>query len=184
MAKRSSPAINAGSMADIAFLLLIFFLVTTTLEADEGIKRELPPVLDEPKPALEQNILRVQINLNDEIYVNDNIVSISELSDLAKDFIDNNGDGSCEYCIGKQLSNSSENPSKAIVSIQSDRNTSYAAFIGVQNEVTAGYNKLRNKLAQKRYGENYEKLNYTQKMDIKKAYPLNISEAEPVDLGR
>ncbi len=180
MAKRESQTINAGSMADIAFLLLIFFLVTTTLEADMAIKRELPPITDEPTPpiVLERNILRVQINLNDELFVNDEVIPIAELRDLTKNFIDNNGDGSCEYCIGEQLNTSSDNPRKAIVSIQSDRNSSYAAFVEVQNEVTAGYNELRDKLSQKRYGDDFEKLNYSQQMDIKKAYPLIISEAD------
>lgn len=186
MARRGIPEINAGSMADIAFLLLIFFLVTTTLETDFGIQRKLPEKVDEEidmPPINERNIFTVLINSNDQLLVEDEFADISVVREKAKRFINNNGDGSCDYCTGSRSSSSSDNPTKAIVSLQNDRGTSYDMFIAVQNELTAAYNELRNELAERKYGRSYGDLPSDRQKEIRKLFPLNISEAEPVDIG-
>ena len=150
MAKRSAPEVNAGSMADIAFLLLIFFLVTTTIEKDSGINRKLPPMEEEDQPDViikQKNIFTVLLNGKDQLLVEDDLMEIKDLRVAAVEFLDNNGDKSCTYCQGPKDPTSSDNPDKAIISLKNERETSYAAYISVQNELVAAYNVLRNRRA-------------------------------------
>ena len=186
MAKRELPEINAGSMADIAFLLLIFFLVTTTMDVDSGISRKLPPWNDEeivdPPPIKKKNIFTVLINRNDQLLVEDDYMDIKDLRTAARAFIDNNGDGSCEECRGKGDPESSDSPQRAIVSIQNDRGTGYEMYIAVQNEITGAYNELRNELANRKFGADFDNLTPEAQDEVEKVYPMKISEAEPVSL--
>ena len=149
MAKRSAPEVNAGSMADIAFLLLIFFLVTTTIEKDSGINRKLPPMEDSEEDVIikQKNIFTVLLNGKDQLLVEDELMEVKDLRAAAVEFLDNGGDGSCDYCKGKRDPSSSDNPDKAIISLKNERETSYAAYISVQNELVAAYNILRNRRA-------------------------------------
>ncbi len=172
--RRKTPEINAGSMADIAFLLLIFFLVTTTMNTDRGIARMLPPKAEEnvpkPPPIKARNIFIVMANANNDLLVEEEPMNISMLKDAAKDFIMN----------PNKLPNLSEHPQKAVVSLQNNRLTSYEMYISVQDELTQAYMELRNEESQKRFARNYEDLKGDQLKEIKKAIPMNISEAEPV----
>lgn len=188
MAKRALPEINAGSMADIAFLLLIFFLVTTTMDVDSGINRKLPPwdeeQLDDPPPIKKKNIFTVLVNSRNQLLVEEDYMELDDLREAAKRFLNNNGDGSCDYCTGGLRSKlSSDNPGKAIISLQNDRGTSYKMYISVQNELAAAYNELRDELANRLYGKSYDDLDDEQQKEVQNAYPQKISEAEPVSLG-
>ena len=149
MAKRSAPEVNAGSMADIAFLLLIFFLVTTTIEKDSGLNRKLPPIEEDIEPPIikQRNIFTVLLNGKDQLLVEEELMEIKDLRAAAIEFLDNNGDGTCTYCQGPKNASSSDNPDKAIISLKNDRETSYATYISVQNELVAAYNVLRNRRA-------------------------------------
>lgn len=149
MAKRSAPEVNAGSMADIAFLLLIFFLVTTTIEKDSGINRKLPPMEESDVDVVikQKNIFTVLINGKDQLLVEDQLMELKDLRKAAVEFLDNGGDGSCDFCKGKKDPSSSDNPDKAIISLKNERETSYAQYISVQNELVAAYNELRNRRA-------------------------------------
>ena len=150
MAKRSAPEVNAGSMADIAFLLLIFFLVTTTIPKDSGINRKLPPIEppnEEDVVIKQKNIFTVLLNGKDQLLVEDNLMELKDLRTAAIEFLDNGGDGSCNYCNGAKNPKSSDNPDKAIISLKNERETSYSAYISVQNELVAAYNELRNRRA-------------------------------------
>ena len=175
---RKLQEINAGSMADIAFLLLIFFLVTTTMDVDTGIARKLPPMpedeqIEDDSQIHARNIYVVLVNSNNQLLVEGVPMDISQLKDGAKDFIDNNG-------LNPELS---DNPEKAIISLQNDRGTSYKTYIQVQNELTAAYNELRNTAALSEFGSRYYDLPKTQKRNIRKKYPQKISEAEPKNVG-
>ncbi|HAF46553.1 MAG: biopolymer transporter ExbD [Flavobacteriales bacterium] len=189
--KRAIPEINAGSMADIAFLLLIFYLVTTTMDTDKGINRKLPPfdeeLVEDPPPIKERNIFTVLVNSNDQLLVEDEYLQISELRVKAMEFVDNNGDGSCEYCQGYNISTSSDNPDKAVVSLQNDRGTSYGMYVKVQNELVAAYEDLRERYAQEKFGRSYRSMDSEEDKEILKeiklAYPQKISEAEPLNIG-
>jgi biopolymer transport protein ExbD len=161
MARRGgAPEVNAGSMADIAFLLLIFFLVTTTIETDAGLDRMLPPIEppDSDVVIKEKNIFMVNVNKEGKIFADDQIVSIQDLRERAKDFLDNGGDGTCSYCKGAKNSSSSDNPTKAIISLKNDRETKYGIYITVQNEIVGAYNELRNREAQRLYKQDFTAL--------------------------
>ena len=176
------PEVNAGSMADIAFLLLIFFLVTATISSDEGINRilprECPPEINCTNPVNERNILRIMINNNNEIMIEENIIAIENLKDITKVFLDNNGDGTCSYCNGNKVSNASDNPTKAIVSLQNGKQTTYKQFIAVQNELTKAYYELRHDYSVNVLKKPSDKLSKEEERQVKDAYPFILSEAE------
>ena len=203
MAKRSAPEVNAGSMADIAFLLLIFFLVTTTIETDSGLNRKLPPIEDiEDPPIIKQkNIFTVVVNKNNQLLAEEELTDILDLRALAVEFLDNGGgegEEACDYCQGQGDPKSSDNPDKAIISLKNDRETSYKVYIAVQNELVAAYNALRDREfmrlfpnermtfveANKKYSDPRtspdEKLRLRPKLsEIKLLFPQKLSEAEP-----
>ena len=163
MAKRAAPEVNAGSMADIAFLLLIFFLVTTTIETDTGISRKLPPIDDNTDPPIikQKNIFTVLINGKNQLLVEDELMELKDLRKAAKEFLDNGGgtgEDACSYCKGKHSSTSSDNPDKAIISLKNERETTYSTYISVQNELVAAYNDLRNARAKELYGVSFDEM--------------------------
>jgi len=198
MAKRSAPEVNAGSMADIAFLLLIFFLVTTTIETDSGISRKLPPIEESEEDVVikQKNIFTVLLNGKDQILVEDELMELEKIRAAAIEFLDNGGgkeEDSCDYCKGKRDPRSSDNPDKAIISLKNERETSYAAYISVQNELVAAYTHLRNVRAEELYGESYSEMlkNYKdvnwpgnkkklkEKINnLRKDYPQKLSEVQ------
>ena len=177
MSRRSLPEINAGSMADIAFLLLIFFLVTTTMDVDTGLVRKLPAMPEEEilddSQIKARNIYVVLVNAKDQLLVEEELMDISQLREGTKRFLDNWG----------KDPNLSDNPQKAIVSLQNDRGTSYEMYISVQNELSAAYRELRDREAQKKFGVNYMELKGDNKKEIRKMFPEKISEAEPKNVG-
>ncbi|MGE5943226.1 MAG: ExbD/TolR family protein [Flavobacteriales bacterium] len=177
-----TPEVNAGSMADIAFLLLMFFLVTSAIPKDKGFNRKLPsecpPDIDCSKEINDRNILRIVINSNDEIMVNNEIIAISELKEITKKFVDNNGDGSCGYCEGEKLALSSENPKKAILSLQAEKQSSYNQFIEVQDELTKVYYELRNSYSNKVLKKSVNDLTESDIKKLKEVYPFVLSETE------
>ena len=175
MARRETPEINAGSMADIAFLLLIFFLVTTTMDVDAGISRRLPEKQppNAPKPPIikERNVFEIMINKDNDILVENEYRKVNEIKELAIAFIDNGGsEGNpielfgesagtkCSWCEGDKNPESSDHPNKAIISIKTDRSTEMGTFIGVQDEVGRAYAFLRNRLAMKEFGKTYTEM--------------------------
>ena len=173
------PEVNAGSMADIAFLLLIFFLVTATIPKDKGINRTLPEDTKIPveTPIPERNILRIVINNNDEIMLEDELIELKDLKQATIDFIDNNGNGSCNFCNGTKSNKASDNPKKAVVSLQTGTLTSYNQFIQVQDELTKAYYQLRQTYSQNVLKKEVENLSKTELNKVKDAYPFILSEA-------
>lgn len=176
------PEVNAGSMADIAFLLLIFFLVTATISNDEGINRMLPqecPIETDCSYEInERNILKIVINNNDEIMVDGKLAELTEVKDFIKNFLDNNADGSCNYCNGQKIANSSDNPTEAIMSLQNGQQTSYKQYISVQNELTKAYYELRTKYSMEVIGKSFDDLSKLELKKVKDAYPFKLIEAE------
>ena len=203
MAKRSIPEVNAGSMADIAFLLLIFFLVTTTIEQDNGIVRKLPPKEEVPPEdqvkIKQKNIFTVVVDKSGQMLVEDELMKIDDLRKAAVEFIDNGGgvdkDGNnCDYCKGAKDPALSDHPSKAIIALRNDRQTKYDVYVTIQNELGAAYTELRNREGLRLYNESYESMNAKikdanfkgdkEKLEVKvkalkEMYPQIISEAEP-----
>lgn len=177
---RKSENVNAGSMADIAFLLLIFFLVTTTISTDAGIKRELPKPCTSPedctKTIAENNILLIKLNSSGEILINENLIDVNQINQEIVKFVDNNGDASCTYCKGAKSSEASDNPKKAVIAIEHNRQTPYKVFISIQDEITKAIMQLRDAYSLDRFNTLYSELNVSEKILVQKAYPINISE--------
>ncbi len=191
--KSSAPEINAGSMADIAFLLLVFFLVTTTMDSEMGMMRKLPATLPPgtPDPPIikDRNVFVVLANSNDQLLVEGEFMDISELKAAAKEFIENpmNRITLPEKKLVDVPFFGVKQVSKQVISLQNDNGTSYELYIQVQNELAAAYNELRDELAQNEFGVSYqqliEKKEKAKVNAIKRIYPQRISEAEPTDVG-
>ncbi|MDY0343586.1 MAG: biopolymer transporter ExbD [Lentimicrobium sp.] len=186
---RKVPEINAGSMADISFLLLIFFLVTTTMDVDSGIVRRLPPPPDptaETPDVKQRNVFNVLVNKSDRLFVESRWGDISTLRNEAKEFLSNPQNR--EDLPEKRMENIpglGEFPvSKGIISLKNDRGTSYDMYIQVQNELTAAVNELRDELSRQKFGVKFADLRSQMDIDaIQAAVPMSISEAEPENIG-
>ncbi|KPL12033.1 MAG: biopolymer transporter ExbD [Bacteroides sp. SM1_62] len=196
MARREIQEINAGSMADIAFLLLIFFLVATTMDIDTGISRLLPPMpeeeeLDDDQEIRERNVFVVLINKDDDLFVEDGFYDVSELKEMTKEFF-LNPDDDPDLSEKRELTTDffgTMMVSKGVISLRNDIGTSYGKYIEVQNELAAAVNELRNELCMQRFGRRYDDLDPLNDQeaalidDAKKVFPMAISEAEPKKVG-
>lgn len=186
---RKLPEVNAGSMADIAFLLLVFFLVTTTMDVDTGLIRRLPPPVDpnqKPPDIKERNIMKILVNSRDRLLVNNKEGSLYTLKDEVKDFMSIHPDNESYPDITvKNINLLGDVPtSKGIVSLKNDRGTSYEMYIQVQNELARAFKELKDELSMDKFGKKYNKLvKEDQKKAIDEAVPMRISEAEPENIG-
>ena len=196
MAKRDIQEINAGSMADIAFLLLIFFLVATTMDIDSGLSRRLPPMPEneeqqDDNEIKERNVLIVLVNRDDQLMVEGEVMNIQDLREKTKEFIANpNEDEELPELVPTEIPLFGAWPvSKQVISLQNDKGTTYGMYIKVQNELIAAYNELRNELALQKFGVKYDDLDANDPDDevkinaVRDIYPQRISEAEPKQIG-
>lgn len=191
MGKKKTPAINSSSTADIAFLLLCYFLMTTTMGSQTGLSRRLPPMPDKNQKVQDQkvnrrNIIVVRINSADRLFAGTEPVEISQLKDKIKIFLSNPND---DPTLSEKEIQDIEGygncaVSKGVISLQNDRGTSYSAYMAVQNELVKAVNELREEFSTKAYGKAFAKLTEEQQGIVKKAIPQNISEAEPKDVGK
>jgi biopolymer transport protein ExbD len=187
---RNIPEIPTASMADIAFMLLIFFLVATTMDVDSGLARTLPPMPDEEQEQddriRERNIFTVRVDAQDRLLVEGQIADIRNLRDLAKEFIANPYD---EAHLPEKEYQTIEFfgevyiPRMAVISLQNHRGTSYGMYIQVQNELTGAYNELRDEISREQFGQRFDQLNIDQQAAVRSYYPMRISEAEPRQTG-
>lgn len=170
--QREEGEINGSSMADIAFLLLIFFLVTTTINVDTGIGLVLPPPLDQeatPPPVRQRNMMNILVNAQGLVLMNEKPVQVADVKQKLMDFIKNPDNDE----------NLSESPQKAIVSIKTVRETPYRIYIDMLDEVMGAYAELRNEIALSNYGRPYTSLGSDQRKTVGDIYPKKISIAEP-----
>lgn len=200
MARREVPEVSAGSMADIAFMLLIFFLVATTMDVDSGLARMLPPKVedqpDDTPPIKERDVLIVQINSMNKLAIEGEPADISELKDRAKEFIANKDKrDDLPQWQAKPIVVKDKNGKvlidlgvmevrKGVISLQNDNGTSYETYIAVQNELVKAYNELRDEMAMRKFRKHYDDLDKNQQKAIKKIIPQKISEAEPRNIGK
>lgn len=189
--KKKVPAMNTSSTADIAFLLLCYFLMTTTMGSQTGLSRRLPPMPDpnakvEDQKVNRRNIIMVRINSQDRLYAGNELMDVSQLKDKIKEFLTNptnnpnlpdkqtidiEGYGPCEV-------------SRGVISLQNDNGTSYHAYIAVQNELVKAIDELRDDFSYRNYGKPFIRLSEDYQYIVKKAVPSNISEAEPKDVTK
>ena len=186
--KRKTPGINGSSSADIAFMLLIFFLITTSMDTDQGLARRLPPPVpkdqknDADVDIKKRNLLVVLVSSGNQIMCGGELTDIKQLKDKVKEFVENpyndaNKPEKVEVDVpyfGKKMVSKNH-----VISLQSDRGSSYQAYFDVQNELVAAYNELRDELAQEKWQKNYADLNEDQQKAIRDIFPQKISEAEP-----
>ena len=190
MASKKTPEINSSSTADIAFLLLCYFLMTSTMGEDSGLQRRLPPMPNENQEVQDQkinrrNIIVVKINSQDRLLAGSDAIDVSLLKDRIKDFLTNpTDDPNLPEKSFKDIEGFGSYPvSKGVISLQNDRGTSYQAYIAVQNELVKAINELRDEFSLARYGKVFTALDEDTQEIVKDAIPQNISEAEPVDVG-
>jgi biopolymer transport protein ExbD len=191
--KRKVPQMNATSSADIAFMLLLFFLLTTSMDTDTGLARRLPPppdknlVKDQEVKVNKRNILTVMINTNNQVLCAGEFIDIKQLREKTKDFLKNeNKDEHLPEYEPKDVpffGTMSVLTEKHVISLQNDRGTSYQAYIDVQNELVAAYNELRNEVSRSKWGQAFDDLDEEQQKAIQMIYPQKISEAEPKNYG-
>lgn len=197
--KRKVPEVNSSSQADIAFSLLIFFLVATTMNTDTGLARMLPPMPPENQQqedikVKERNLFLVLISGNGAIMAgtpnHQEIIDLRQLTDKAKEFILNPMD---DENLPEKKDEEIELPdgskwvypvSQGVISLQTTRDTGYQAYIQVQNELTRAFNEVRYDVAEKKFGSKFSELNEEQRGVITKAIPLKISEAEPRNIKK
>ncbi|MBC8593417.1 biopolymer transporter ExbD [Oscillospiraceae bacterium N12] len=190
--KRKVPDINSSSTADIAFLLLIFFLITTSMDTDRGLARRLPPPPEVDKPqndadkVKQRNVFQVFLNMYDQLMVNGEVMDVQQLRAKAKEFIANKYN---DETLPEKKSKDVEFFGNVmvteahVVSLQNDRSSSYQAYIDVQNELVAAYNELRDELAMEKWGKKYSELDEEKQKAVREIYPQKISEAEPKKYG-
>ena len=197
--KRKIQEINAGSMADIAFLLLIFFLVATTMNTDTGLVRMLPPMPPEDQPqdeikVKERNLFLVFINGRGDIMAGaagkQEAIDLRQLKDRTKEFILNPLD---DENLPEKANKDIELPdggkwvypvSEGVVALQTTRDTGYQSYIMVQNELTRAFNEVRDEVAQRKFGAKFADLPEELRNAVSKAVPLKISEAEPRNIKK
>ena len=185
---RPTPEVNAGSMADIAFLLLIFFLMVTTMDTETGLQRRLPPMPDENQKQEDvkinkRNILVVRLNDYDALFAGSEVMDVSQLRDKAVEFLTNPGNAeNLPERESKTIEGFGNYPvSKGVISLQNTRGTSYKAYISVQNELVRAVNEIRDDFARQNFGKAYSSLDEEKQAIVRDAIPQNISEAEPKD---
>ncbi len=171
--RRLSSEVNAGSMADIAFLLLIFFLVTTQIDFDKGILVKLP-MWEEAPPSIDippRNVFSIKVNRENQLLVEGKLGTIEGIRNQVKEFVLN----------PRKKANLSSAPNKAVVSLQNDRGTSYTTYLSVYNEIKAAYNELWEEESNRRYGELFADLPKAAQKEIRQKIPSVISESEPTE---
>ncbi|MBP3550412.1 MAG: biopolymer transporter ExbD [Alistipes sp.] len=187
---KKAPEINASSQADIAFTVLIFFLVVSTMDIDTGIVRVLPPMADpnvkqEDIKVKERNLLLVFVSGSGNIMAGGKVISLNALKDKAKEFILNPLD---DKDLPEKKPTDIEMPdgskwtypvSEGVISLQNTRDTSYQVYIQVQNELTRAFNEVRDEVAMSKFGKKFADLEEAERKVITKAIPMKISEAEP-----
>lgn len=187
MAKKV-PGINTGSSADISFLLLTFFLLTSSINTEQGIPRLLPPPTKEQTEVVinERNMLNVIVNLNNEIFVNNETLPLNQLKNRAKEFLENPlNSPNLPVKELQPIDNMGEFAiSKGIISLTNDQSTSYDMYVQVQNELQKAVNELRDKVSMQYFGKKYDLLDTSLQRSIRKAVPMNISEAPPMEFGQ
>lgn len=190
--KRKMPGLNTSSTADISFMLLIFFLVTTSMDTDQGLGRTLPKPPEEDQlnneiKVKERNILNIRINKDNYVMIGDDYASLDDVKERAKEFIKNaDNKPNLPELKAKKIKGLGKTmmvTENHVISVQTDRGTDYGVYFAVQDALVAAYNELRDELSKQEFGFKYEFLKPEEQKAIREVYPQKISEAEPKKYG-
>ena len=191
MSNRKTPGLNTGAMSDISFLLLTFFLLTSSINTEQGIPRKLPPPKTDDSPEMKadinkRNVLNVLVNYLDQISVNGEVIPVSELKEKAKEFFSNpTNDPSLPEKVSKPIDGIGDFAvSKGVVSLTNDQGTSYNMYVQVQNELQRAVNELRDETSLQYFGKKYNALDSAAQRAVTAAIPMSISEAPPMDYSK
>jgi biopolymer transport protein ExbD len=191
--KRKMPGLNTSSTADISFMLLIFFLVTTSMDTDQGLARTLPKPPEDDQlnneiKVKERNILNIRINKDNYVMIGDDYASLADVKERAKEFIKNEDNRpnlpELKPKKIKELGRTVMVTENHVISVQTDRGTDYGVYFAVQDALVSAYNELRDEFAYAEFGiKHYDQLSDDQKKAVREVYPQKISEAEPKKYG-
>ncbi len=188
---RKTPEIPSASMADIAFMLLIFFITATSMDVDSGLERVLPQMPpenqkeDDTPPIKERNVFTVLLDANNRLMVEGEMIPISELREKTKEFLENPADNpDLPETKMTEIPLIGEYPvTKGVISLRNDQGTQYGMYLAVQNELVAAVNEVRDEVSSAKFGKKYANLTAEQQDAIREAVPSRISEAEPKKIG-
>ncbi|MFV0365734.1 MAG: ExbD/TolR family protein [Mangrovibacterium sp.] len=186
---RKVPEIPSSSLADIAFMLLIFFLVATTMDVDKGLERRLPPMppeeITDAPPIKERNVFVVLVNANNQLLVEGEPMEVNQLREAAIEFMENpaNSADLPEKTIKEVPFFGNVGVTKGVISLQNDRGTAYGTYLAVQNELVGAINELRDEVSNRQFGKDYANLDAERQDAVKIIVPSKISEAEPKQVG-
>lgn len=191
--KRKMPGLNTSSTADISFMLLIFFLTTTSMDTDAGLARTLPKPPEENQEnnemkVKERNILNIRINKDNYLLIGNDYATPEDVKERAKEFIKNEkNDPNLPELVSKKIKYLGRNvlvTDNHVISVQTDRGTDYGVYIIVQDALIQAYNELRDEFCMAEFHHHYEFATDDEKQAVREVYPQKISEAEPKKYGQ
>ncbi|MBQ7142022.1 MAG: biopolymer transporter ExbD [Prevotellaceae bacterium] len=190
--KRKMPGLNTSSTADISFMLLIFFLVTTSMDTDQGLARSLPKPPEDDQlnneiKVKERNILNIRINKDNYLLIGDDYATLADVKERAKEFIKNEDNKpnlpELKPHKVKELGKTFMVTENHVISVQTDRGTDYGVYFAVQDALVSAYNEIRDEFSKQEFGYKYDQLTADQQKIVRDVYPQKISEAEPKKYG-
>lgn len=190
--KRKMPGLNTSSTADISFMLLIFFLVTTSMDTDQGLARSLPKPPEDDQlnneiKVKERNILNIRINKDNYLLIGDDYATLADVKERAKEFIKNEENKpnlpELKPHKVKELGKTFMVTENHVISVQTDRGTDYGVYFAVQDALVSAYNEIRDEFSKQEFGYKYDQLTADQQKIVRDVYPQKISEAEPKKYG-
>ena len=190
--KRKMPGLNTSSTADISFMLLIFFLVTTSMDTDQGLARSLPKPPEDDQlnneiKVKERNILNIRINKDNYLLIGADYATLADVKERAKEFIKNEDNKpnlpELKPHKVKELGKTFMVTENHVISVQTDRGTDYGVYFAVQDALVSAYNEIRDEFSKQEFGYKYDQLTADQQKIVRDVYPQKISEAEPKKYG-
>jgi len=164
---RTFPELNTTSTADISFMLLVFFLVTSSMDADKGLSRRLSPMDNERQETRDiqrDNVLTLTIDDDNRISCDQQTVTLQELQQQVASFV------------------ASRQNDRYVIAVETGRHTSYDAYFSMQDAIVAAYRQLRDRMALKQYGHRFAQCTPEERDVVARRYPLRISEGVAVEV--
>ena len=188
--RRKIPELNTTSTADISFMLLIFFLVTSSMDTDKGLPRQLPPAPDETQQqeveVKKRNVMSIRLDADNRLTCNDEAVDAKQLTKRVAEFVSNPADDPLLpeksmrelHLVGRHWVSD-----RHVLSVQVNRHSDYAAYFALQHAIVEAYGQLRNQMSMELFGHRYAECVPDERDVIMLIYPQRISEEQPAEEG-